>query len=65
MRTPSQAPGLTRLDQTKLRLVNEHGPDATVFATEAVPIESSAVDELSRFLQISETIELASQAGHP
>lgn len=57
VRTPSEAPGLTRLDETKLRLPNEHGPDATVFATEAVPIETSAVDELRRFLRIGETIE--------
>ena len=57
MRTPSQAPGLSRLDETRLLVHNDHGPHAIVFATEEVPIESAAVAELQEFLEIGETIE--------
>lgn len=52
-----QAISLERLDQNRLRLANPNGPDAIIFANEEVPIERAAVDELSQFLQLGQTVE--------
>lgn len=57
MRTQCQLEGLTRLDETRLRLENPHGPDATIFANSEVPIESGAVNELARFLEVGCTVD--------
>jgi tRNA-splicing ligase RtcB len=54
---PSQADHLTRVDQTSLRVGNDYGPDATVFATKEVPIEASAISELRSFLEVGRTVE--------
>jgi RNA-splicing ligase RtcB len=39
-------PRLVRLDATRLKVHNDQGVDATLFANEQVPVESGAVDEL-------------------
>lgn len=57
MRAALQIDGLARIDETRLRVSNAHGPDATVFATSEVPIESSAVAELRGFLEAGLTVE--------
>jgi RNA-splicing ligase RtcB len=38
-------PRLVRLDDTRLKVVNNAGVDATLFANEPVPVECSAVDK--------------------
>src|SRR4051794_7939824 len=50
-------PRLCRLDATRLRVVNDLGIDATLFATEQVPVESAAVNELLDMLQLQKTVE--------
>ena len=53
----SHDPRLTRLDATRLKVANDHGVDATLFAREDVPIESAAVDELVGVLALRQTVE--------
>src|SRR5688500_13938086 len=50
-------PRLVRLSPTRLRVVNDHGVDATLFANERVPVESGAVDELVSMVALSDTVE--------
>src|SRR3954470_10491085 len=50
-------PRLSRLDPTRLQVVNDLGIDATLFATEQVPVESAAVNELLDMLQLQKTVE--------
>ena len=52
-----QDPRLIRLDDTRLRILNDAGVDATLFANEQVPIESSAVDELIGVTELRQTTE--------
>lgn len=47
---------LHRIDENRLRLNNPHGPDPIIFANPEVPIESKAVAELSRFLELGQTV---------
>jgi tRNA-splicing ligase RtcB len=49
--------GLHRIDETRLRVVNDLGVDATLFATAEVPVESAAVTELLDMLQLQRTAE--------
>src|SRR5437763_16867707 len=50
-------PRLIRLDETRLKIVNDAGVDATLFANAQVPIESSAVDELIGVTELRQTAE--------
>src|SRR5947209_8725794 len=48
---------LERLDATRLRVLNPHDVNATVFANDEVPVEKAAVAELLTMLQLQETVE--------
>jgi tRNA-splicing ligase RtcB len=50
-------PRLSRVDSTRLKVVNNFGVDATLFAGDGVPVESAAVSELLAMLQLKETVE--------
>jgi tRNA-splicing ligase RtcB len=50
-------PRLSRVDATRLKVVNNLGVDATLFAGDEVPIEGAAVTELLEMLQLKETVE--------
>jgi tRNA-splicing ligase RtcB len=50
-------PRLKRLDPHRLKVVNDLGIDATLFANDDVPIEGAAVDELLGMLRLQETVE--------
>jgi tRNA-splicing ligase RtcB (3'-phosphate/5'-hydroxy nucleic acid ligase) len=50
-------PRLSRLDPTRLEVVNDLGIAATLFAGEQVPVESAAVSELLDLLQLQKTVE--------
>lgn len=56
-------PRLTRLDATRLRVNNEHGVEAVLFANEQVPVEASAVTELLELLDLQETVEQVAGAA--
>lgn len=47
---------LKRLDAQRWSIVNRFGIDATLFASPDVPIESSAIDELSTMLEVQQTV---------
>lgn len=47
---------LERLDDVRIRIRNPRNVDAMLFADKDVPIESSAVDELERLLELDETL---------
>jgi len=49
-------PELRRRSANELVLDNPHHLDVTVYANEDVPIESAAVDELARMLELQETV---------
>lgn len=53
----SSDPRLTRLDAHRLRVENPHDLDTTLFATEQVPVETAAVDELLGLLDLQATVE--------
>lgn len=48
---------LARLDATRLKVVNDQGIDATLFAGADVPVESAAVNELLTMLHLQHTVE--------
>ena len=48
---------LIRRDSQRLTLENPCGPNPVIFANEQVPIESAAVSELSRFLEVGRTVD--------
>jgi tRNA-splicing ligase RtcB len=48
---------LQRLDPTRLKVVNDLGIDATLFAGADVPVENAAVNELLSMLRLRETVE--------
>src|SRR5262245_37857057 len=50
-------PRLSRLDPTRLRVNNDLGVDATLFANDQVPVEGAAVNELLELLQLRRTVE--------
>ncbi|MFO0841230.1 MAG: RtcB family protein [Gemmataceae bacterium] len=54
---------LERLDPTRLRVVNDLGIDATLFADEQVPVEAAAVNELLGMLRLRETVERFADAS--
>jgi tRNA-splicing ligase RtcB len=54
-------PRLVRLDPTRLKIVNQQAVDATLFANEQVPVESSAVDELIGLTELRQTTELLAE----
>ncbi len=56
-------PRLTRLDATRLRIDNEHGIEAVLFANEQVPVEGSAVTELLELLDLQQTVEQVARAA--
>src|SRR5262249_52507351 len=47
----------TRLDPTRLRVNNDLGVDATLFANDDVPVEGAAVGELLSLLELRRTVE--------
>jgi tRNA-splicing ligase RtcB len=53
----SSDPRLTRINPTRLRVNNPPGVDATLFATDQVPVESAAVTELVTLLNLRQTVE--------
>ncbi|KAB8142296.1 RtcB family protein [Chloroflexia bacterium SDU3-3] len=55
---------LRRQDAYRLELPNRHGVPVRIFASEQVPIERTAVDELEQLLDTQQTIE-ALQAAAP
>ena len=55
--TKHKDPRLVRIDATRLKVSNPQGVDATLFANEQVPIESTAVDELVGVVALRETVE--------
>ncbi len=50
-------PRLSRLDPTRLQVVNDLGIDATLFASDEVPVEPAAVNELLDMLLLQRTVE--------
>lgn len=50
-------PRLVRLDSTRLKILNRREVDATLFANEQVPVESSAIDELIGVTELADTTE--------
>lgn len=54
---------LHRLDPTRLRVANDHGIDATLFAGPDVPVEAAAVTELLTMLQLRQTAERFADAS--
>ena len=54
---------LTRLDANHVRVDNQHGIDAILFANEQVPVESAAVTELLELLDLQETVERVAEAS--
>jgi len=56
-------PRLTRVDATRVRIDNPYGIDATLFANEQVPVESSAVSELIEMLDLHRTVERFARAS--
>jgi tRNA-splicing ligase RtcB len=50
-------PRLSRIDSTRLAVVNDQGIDATLFAGDDVPVESAAVNELLDMLRLRQTVE--------
>jgi tRNA-splicing ligase RtcB len=56
-------PRLRRLDPTRLKVVNDQGIDATLFAAEEVPVETAAVHELLGMLRLRETVDRFADAS--
>lgn len=56
-------PRLTRLDHATVRIDNPYDIAATLFASEQVPIETAAVDELLGMLSLQETVEQFASAS--
>jgi tRNA-splicing ligase RtcB (3'-phosphate/5'-hydroxy nucleic acid ligase) len=54
---------LIRLDSARLRVVNDYGVDAMLFANEKVPVEQAAVTELIEFLDLQRTVEQVAKAS--
>ncbi len=54
---------LVRRDSCRLDLPNPFGIDVTVFAREDVPIETKAVQELSRLLELGDTVAKLADSG--
>jgi tRNA-splicing ligase RtcB len=54
---------LQRLDPTRLKVVNDLGIDATLFADERVPVETAAVNELLGLLRLRQTVERVADAS--
>jgi tRNA-splicing ligase RtcB len=48
---------LSRIDSNRLSISNPYGIDATLFANEGVPVDSSSVSELVELLELKSTIE--------
>lgn len=55
-------PKLLRLDATRLSISNPYGLEATLFASEGVPVENKAIDELLGLLELQHTLERFYQA---
>jgi tRNA-splicing ligase RtcB (3'-phosphate/5'-hydroxy nucleic acid ligase) len=55
-------PRLSRLDENRVRIDNPYGIDAVLFANESVPVETAAVTELVRMLDLSRTVERIAEA---
>ncbi|OWK36792.1 RtcB family protein [Fimbriiglobus ruber] len=53
---------LTRLDDTRLRVNNPYGVEATMFASADVPVESAAVTELVDLLALQDTVRQVAAA---
>jgi tRNA-splicing ligase RtcB len=49
-------PQLSRLDESRLKIANPQGIDATLFARDDVPVQSDAVEELLALLQVRDTV---------
>lgn len=56
-------PRLARLDENRVRIDNPYGIDAVLFANEQVPVETAAVDELVRMLDLARTAERFAEAS--
>lgn len=56
-------PRLTRLDDTRLRVNNDCGVDAVLFANDRVPVEGAAVTELIEFLELQQTVEQVAESS--
>ncbi len=56
-------PRLARLDENRVRIENPYGIDALLFANEEVPVETAAVDELVRMLDLSRTAARFAEAS--
>ena len=56
-------PRLSRLDPNRVRIDNPYGIDAVLFANASVPVETAAVDELVRMLDVSRTVERFAEAS--
>jgi tRNA-splicing ligase RtcB len=56
-------PRLTRLDDTRVRVNNPHGVEATLFANEQVPVEPAAVTELVELLALQDTVRRVADAA--
>lgn len=50
-------PALCRVDSQRLRVVNRYDIPATLFASEGVPVEAAAVDELLSVADLADTAE--------
>lgn len=56
-------PRLTRLDDTRVRVHNPHGVEATLFANEQVPVELAAVTELVELLALQDTVQRVAEVA--
>jgi tRNA-splicing ligase RtcB len=56
-------PRLTRIDPNRLRVNNDLGVDAVLFANEQVPVEGAAVTELVEFLGLQRTVDQIAEAA--
>ena len=56
-------PRLRRLDDTRVRVENPHGVEATLFANDRVPVEPAAVTELVELLALRDTVKQVAAAA--
>jgi tRNA-splicing ligase RtcB len=55
-------PRLIRIDDTRLKVLNDQGVDTVLFANEEVPVETAAVDELVSVVGLQDTVERLAEA---
>ncbi|MCP4459091.1 MAG: RtcB family protein, partial [Cytophagales bacterium] len=54
---------LIRIDENRISISNPYGIDATLFANDSVPVDSSSITELIELLELKNTIELIAETS--